>query len=169
MYYGAGRWETPYALSWDGGKTWGRKDTGNFQGDDNTRIEWTGRPAQMEINFAGIFTSTDGFNWTRRESGVAGDISTGCFGGKFYVAAGYGGLITTSILPEFQPKPPVLSAYPAVELSFPTQFGVVYQLQSSPDNATWTNDGATLTGSGETLKLYRPAASARRFWRLVAR
>ncbi len=50
-------------------------------------------------------------------------------------------------------------------VSIATTDGVLYQLQSSPDLATWTDEGEAMTGDGGILTKAVTTGGGRRFWR----
>ena len=56
-----------------------------------------------------------------------------------------------------------------VSITFPSQTGVNYQVQSSPalPAATWTNEGASLTGTGGTLTYSTATSGAAKYFRVV--
>ena len=57
-----------------------------------------------------------------------------------------------------------------LQFSWPTEPEVRYQLQTSTDLNTWTNDGALLQGSGQVLQALRAISpEAMRFWRVEAK
>jgi hypothetical protein len=70
-------------------------------------------------------------------------------------------------------SPPVqvtMDIFPAVELEWPSEIGVVYQLQYSDDAVTWQNLGEPMSGTGSLMKIFQPARSpATRLYRMQAR
>jgi hypothetical protein len=58
---------------------------------------------------------------------------------------------------------------PAVELTWPSIQGRYYQVQSSADNAQWSNLGPPLIGDGSTLRYTATATDGRRFFRIETR
>ena len=50
-------------------------------------------------------------------------------------------------------------------VSIATTDGVIYQLQTSPDLTTWTDEGAPVTGNGFALNAVVTFSGPRKFWR----
>lgn len=61
-----------------------------------------------------------------------------------------------------------LEVVPAVELRFPTQAGVAYQLQSSTDLGTWSPWGTWRIGDGEVVREGVPATDSARIFSLAS-
>ena len=63
-----------------------------------------------------------------------------------------------------------MEIFPAVELEWPSEVGVTYQLQYSDDAVTWQNLGEPMPGTGSLMKVFQPARSpATRLYRMQAR
>jgi hypothetical protein len=54
----------------------------------------------------------------------------------------------------------------AVQLSYPTDPSLSYQLQTSEDLATFTNEGLPVAGSGQVQKITEPATTGARFYKV---
>ena len=67
------------------------------------------------------------------------------------------------------PRPPVTLSVGEenVELTFQAHAGFVYQVQVSPDLATWQNEGAPIPGDGTERKVLSARGGRQGFWRLV--
>jgi hypothetical protein len=62
---------------------------------------------------------------------------------------------------------PQLTIFTAIELGFITQTGTIYQIQASPDLATWTNfDGQIQSTNGDWFKTYSIRGQPRLFYRV---
>jgi len=79
-------------------------------------------------------------------------------------------LVITSAEPESDLTIFQGSSNDSVILLFKTESGVNYQLQSSPDMATWTNVGETLSGDGYLQRSDQTISDTTRpiFWRYIA-
>jgi hypothetical protein len=70
------------------------------------------------------------------------------------------------------PTPPVVSIVPNgvnVDVTFTTQSGYSYQLQSvAPIGGTWTNIGSATTGTGSTVTLSAPVTGDEQYFRVLA-
>ena len=68
------------------------------------------------------------------------------------------------------PNLTILPATEGVELEFTTQNGQLYQIQRSTDLNDWTDDGESVTGSGEAVsRIYPTEGTSREFFRVVTR
>lgn len=70
-------------------------------------------------------------------------------------------LLTTS---NTEPRATILPG----TVSIATTDGVIYQLQTSPDLTTWTDEGAPVTGDGLMLNAAITFSGPRKFWRWLA-
>jgi hypothetical protein len=153
-----------FGMSSDNGATWLNSQTARPQ----------------EIYAAGFFvrrendriqTSPDALQWTLRESGTTDFLNALTFGNNTFVAVGYGGRITTSSA--LNPLPavaaPGLAVVPSITLKWPSLQGRWYQVQSSPDMATWTNTADLLPGSGTEMSRSYESTAARRYYRVLVR
>jgi hypothetical protein len=67
-------------------------------------------------------------------------------------------------------RPETIHVFTAVELEFWTNLDVLYQLQSSPDLATWSDSGPTFPGVGDKVtRLASTRPTQHLYWRLVHR
>jgi len=116
---------------------------------------------------SGITHTSDFKSWTHRSTGLADQITVVAFCGDLWVGATSRGKITAAPVsgaPSLA-SPPVNIA-PAVELTWPSTHGRYYQVQSSADNAQWSNLGPPLIGNGSTLRHTATATEGRRFFRI---
>ena len=60
----------------------------------------------------------------------------------------------------FASEPPAVSTSPAVEVSFPTEAGTLYQLQRRSGDG-WENAGLAVRGTGEPVSQFHPAGEYR--------
>jgi hypothetical protein len=69
--------------------------------------------------------------------------------------------------PAVIPDRPSVTLGDAVVVSWPSSLGYFYQVQSSPDNHTWTNVGEPVLGDGTVLSAYFARQKGRTFYRAV--
>jgi hypothetical protein len=79
--------------------------------------------------------------------------------------------ISTGVNPlDPRSRPEAIQVFTAVELEFWTNLDTLYQLQSSPDLATWSDSGPTFPGVGDKVtRLASTRPTQHLYWRLVHR
>jgi hypothetical protein len=132
---------------------------GFFTGGGNHFISW---------NTDGLWTST-GTSWTKRTLPVVSDfVLTARHCGNLLVATMTSGKILTSPLTTPALSMPAVAVQQGIVLKWTGAQGRWYQIQRSPDNATWTDIGAPFPGMGEEITWQGPADQARMYYRVRA-
>jgi hypothetical protein len=112
-------------------------------------------------------TPSDGFYTPANYKGAFGANDSWLSGWTFLDKAG---MLASVTIPPQSPRIVATIAAGSIELSFPSETGRSYQVQSTADlSHDWNNQGAPLTGTGATL-IYKEALTSEtaKFYRVVA-
>ena len=83
-----------------------------------------------------------------------------------FLSAGYGAIRICRKHVPTNTETPGLEIHKAIELNWQSQTGVRYQVRSSTDMTSWTNDGEVIIGTGRRLSAFRRASESRRYFRV---
>ena len=117
-----------------------------------------------------FYTSTGGAWSGPYTAPVLDEISNAGFCGDLWIAVTGGTKLLTSPIPSKPaPVPPPLTATSAVRLTWPSEAGRTYLIQSSSNNATWSDASGLIVGDGTTQNWTAPASAGRQFFRVLVR
>lgn len=117
-----------------------------------------------------VFLSRDGKSWTR---GPLGDTKkfplSGCFGNGRFVFVGQAGTTWSALaIPPSTPDSIIeVSVNRAVEITFASQVGAEYRVQSSVDLQTWADQGSPVVSSANQVSVFVRSDATARYFRAI--
>lgn len=135
-----------------------------------------GTPTEVTVNFFSGTEQKENIYFNLEQARSPSFFFAAVIGDERDGAAGEDGFTVSAF--RFAPAPPAVSAVPtftsisgeSLSISFQTQVGVTYQLQSSTDLtlASWQPVGSPISGNDQLQTLIQPSSLPRLFFRVVA-